>query len=296
MIHPHQAVRDLHWALTSPALMAGTTMRLDDAWFARQWTALRAWWEGIAHNPQPLLDFLENRAPVKLGHYFEALLEFWLTSGSSHRLLAKGTQVFRAGRTLGEMDFVGVDAHGHPFHWEVAVKFYLNIVGSRQWQHWVGTEKWDTLERKLHKLQRHQALLSRQPETAHLWPEWGIAPPRSAIWLKGYFFQRLGQKAIRPYASNPAHGAGWWGTLEDVEHTMAGKQHWCLPERLEWLSPVMRRDDGEVLDKPSWKSAVEYAWKQRLAPVLSVVMARQPQGHWQEESRGFVVPPEWPVL
>ena len=77
----HKIVRDLHWVLTSPHLLAPNAIvpTLPDEQAARIAARSHSWLTSLDADPSPLLEFLQSQRNVRrLGFYFASLLEFWV--------------------------------------------------------------------------------------------------------------------------------------------------------------------------------------------------------------------------
>ena len=163
--------RDLQWLLCSPPLLSNTELLAQD--IRRPETDLtpnrevQAWLADLRAAPQPLLDFIaQHRSAVKhlrLGRYAERLLEFYLRCGPAHRLAAANMALRHAPgaaandhTTLGEIDFLLHDAQGVPWHWELAVKYFLCHASDpvAQPEDFIGPDAAETLRSKLSKLER----------------------------------------------------------------------------------------------------------------------------------------------
>jgi hypothetical protein len=101
---------------------------------------------------------------LRLGHYFELLLGYWLKNSSRFQMLADHHAVYdpNDGRTIGEADWI-VQAFtaAKTQHWEAALKFYLARHDTTDFNGFVGPEPAgdDTLFRKLNHMINQQLQL-----------------------------------------------------------------------------------------------------------------------------------------
>jgi len=77
-------VRDLAWVIGSPGLLDASHPAyhgrvVDDAWCGAQLQASATWLTALDLAPLPLHSYIAARPTRRLGHYFEALIKFWLT-------------------------------------------------------------------------------------------------------------------------------------------------------------------------------------------------------------------------
>ena len=144
------AVRDLAWAIGSPALIKPEAQAFllealqiqaepasehsitwpKSSWFKNQLEEFSPILDELDKNPTPLLEALKNRKSPRLGIYFETLLIYWLTRQERFKLLHHNLPIrehtLTAGHeiTLGEFDIIVLDTStGKTLHWEVAIKF-----------------------------------------------------------------------------------------------------------------------------------------------------------------------------
>ncbi|RZU38374.1 hypothetical protein EV700_2305 [Fluviicoccus keumensis] len=161
----HPDVRNLAWALASPALLrelpdsAHPVRILDDRFWLPLFAAYRPRLDALERDPSPLVEFLAAHKNHRLGYYFEYLLLFWLQDEAFHpfRLIRHRATIMAGKITVGELDFLlrNTDS-GKVEHWEAAVKFYLGHPPLTVAGHWIGPNSHDTLGAKLTHLARQQ--------------------------------------------------------------------------------------------------------------------------------------------
>jgi len=323
------AVRDLAWLLFSPDLLRPHP----DAPLAGPWEspeevdATVEWLCRLDRDAQALHRALAASRLTRLGRYAEELLGWFLLHGPCARLVAANVALRRAGRTLGECDFLVETTRGRRLHWELAVKCYLHVGDGRGLlSDFVGPNLRDRFDLKRSHLVDHQLRVSAREEFAGL----GYAGPWLAqMFVKGWLFYRAGSDVVEasrdPVELSPEHPRGWWVTHEDWP-AFADAQHaagWSALPRLAWLAP-RRLGDAWAADEVTPTHAHEadparasnaavqphaaiepptdpHTLFERIAhtarpdePVMVAAFSAD-GGGYRERSRGFVVPDDWPA-
>lgn len=177
----------------------------------------------------------------------------------------------------------------------------------------VGTQRIDTLYRKLNHLQKHQLPLGQHPQVQAALQQ---RIDQSAYDIKGWLFYPLRSPSPEDWSRyylpepnvsdllNPQHLRGWW-LLEDafeqhLTHQESGNKRWKILPRLEWLSPhsCLFKDS---LSSAELREALQQEWlfltqhEQIPQPQLVVALEESPgqAEEWREVHRGFVIPQAW---
>lgn len=293
----HQAVRDLAWCCLSPHLLSGLVFTQNPA---ETDTHLWPWLYEIDHQPEPLLDLLNQRKSTRLGLYYETLWQFYFLHHPEWELLAYNQQIYHQGTTLGAFDFL-CRRNNEYWHWETAVKFYLcgasTIEAAKQWHEWVGPNNSDRLDLKLTHLQQHQLTLTQNPVARDwLYRHFSDAAQwRSALCLQGYFFQA--NETQNPSFANTRYCRGQWLTLEQFvqQENNFAETLWLLLDRHLWLSPAQATHAADLLNTTQLKSIAAKHCGEQLKPLLVTTM-RDWGNLWQEEKRYFLMPNQWPQV
>jgi hypothetical protein len=307
----HPLVRDLAWSVFSEDLVAATHLGKAEAHNSAaqscRVTTLTAerrdWLRQLDAAPRALSAAVERAGARRLGLYFEALWQFYLTHGPGTTLLAHNLPVRAGGRTLGEFDCLYRDPEGGCVHLELAVKLYLctrGLPGVAQTQDaradWLGPGCRDRLDRKLDRLSEHQLGLSRQPAAQRLLAERELTPTRCEAVVRGRLFRNPMQDASPP-PGFPCGGSLFsWYRLSDVdrERGIPMQGSFALLPRLAWLAPLKnaeaRGDITLVRHVGELHQLLSARMAQRDAPDL--VAALDERG--SETTRFFVVPETWP--
>ncbi|BCQ22994.1 DUF1853 family protein [Caballeronia sp. NK8] len=302
------AVRDLAWLLFAPDLL-----REGDAPLARPFDspqerdATLAWLNALDASPQSLQSLHEHtRNPrfTRLGIYAESLLGYFLAHGPAARLIAANVPLRLQRRTIGECDFLLETANDVRLHWELAVKFYLHIGNgdasrAARLSDYVGPNLQDRFDLKHARLVTHQLALTSRTEFATLGFE---GPWRAQLFIKGRLFYHglVGERIDPAPEIGACHLRGWWLTASEWRDARArasdasgDERAWVVQPRLAWLaSRRLDASDAESLIAES--DAIRTRLETTVAPTMIAAYLRDEAGNWTEESRGFIVPDDWP--
>ncbi len=231
-----QHLAALRWLLLSPPLVVppDASTPLADMGSADQ-AAIAPWLEALQADSSPLMAWMQQRLQARIGRYAEQLLEFYLTHGPTHRLLAAHVplraMVDGLTVTQGELDFLLVDAQGQHIHWELAVKFFLCMATGAVATpaDFIGPNGVETLAHKWHKLfARQLAHTPPAPWDGHTW--------RQQAFTRGWMFYRWGHAVPSCEALHPQHGTAWWIDFEQMAD-LPDAPYAYLP-RLQWMAPL----------------------------------------------------------
>ncbi|MGA8515960.1 MAG: DUF1853 family protein, partial [Burkholderiaceae bacterium] len=197
--------------------------------------AIAQWLAALEQASTPLNEWMQKRREVRIGRYAEQLLEFYLTHGPQHRLVAAHVPLRSsiAGSknpitvTHGELDFLLTDAQGQHLHWELAVKFFLcTATGDVATPtDFIGPNGVETLAHKWHKLFARQ--LTHTPPAPFDMQRW-----QPQAYTRGWMFYRWGCEVPHCEALHAEHGKGWWidwecmADLPDAYYVQLPRLHW----------------------------------------------------------------------
>lgn len=248
-------VRDLVWSLTSPDLLDIPQYPSLSATpcFAEFIEQNLDQWRALDRDDQPLRQYLQQFSNQRLGLYFERLWHFWLQQNPRFELLAHNVPLRNQQRTIGELDVVVLDRETQAVeHWELTVKFYLQVAVGVEQALYFGPGLKDRLDRKLGHLLDHQLPLGLSDEARRVLS--ALAEPIDCQRLisKGRIFYPVSS------ALNPApelhhdHLRGVWFPLAQFaehcdaanhEFSILNKQHWlgrCPPEILSYEETLIQ--------------------------------------------------------
>lgn len=297
----HHAVRDLAWVISSASLILSEgDDRVSDAWCRLAWFDRIPWLRELDREPEALTAWLKERHSRLLGHYFEALIEYWLSHWRRMEVYAVRLQVRGEERAIGEFDFLFRDRFRDiNYHWESAVKFFLRFRHSDGSHEWLGPNPRDTLQNKLTKVFRRQLLLAHNPAVKPLLHRLGIRAVQSKAFIKGYLFYPVDdwqEPEAVPAESSPRHLKGWWLPAAEVERipSRTDTDRWFVLSRHQWLSAARSRDDAPGMSREEVLTFLRQHFEGTDKPLLLAGLWRDDSGLWREWSRGFVVADHWP--
>jgi hypothetical protein len=297
-------VRDLAWLLFAPDLL-----READAVAARPFASLAErdatldWLASLDAAPQGLHEHARDPRFTRLGIYAEGLLRYFLAHGPAARLIAANVPLRRQRRTIGECDFLLEAANGARLHWELAVKFYLHIGQAEadaarpaRLSDYVGPNLQDRFDLKHARLLTHQLALTSRAEFATLGFE---GPWQAQLYIKGrLFYHGLGADAVTPAPElGEHHLRGWWLTASEWRAARAAAadtdRAWVVQPRMAWLAS-RRLGGAAAAALVAESNEITARLDHTATPTMIAAYARNEAHEWIEESRGFVVPDEWP--
>lgn len=294
----------LRWLLLSPPLVtvpSGAVAQLA-VFSSDERTSIAQWLAALEQAPAPLTAWMQTRNEVRIGRYAEQLLEFYLSHGPQHRLIAAHVPLrsVQSGSknpvtvTHGELDFLLTDAQGQHLHWELAVKFFLcTATGSVATPtDFIGPNGIETLAHKWHKLFARQ--LTHTPPTPFDTQVW-----QPQAFTRGWMFYPWGQQVPHCEALHAEHGKAWWTDWE----RMAGlpDTHYVQLPRLHWMAPLASLTqlgvDAPVLRRGAMAAHLQSLWEsgERRTDALMLAQLDERSCHAQDRAeirRFFVRPPK----
>lgn len=252
-----QTARELRWLLLSPPLLdsaPGAHAAAVQQFSAAERQTISGWLDVIERDPAALFDFVhpmnrsgsdgisptdQPRAPSpRLGRRAERLMEFFLRHGPTHRLVAANIPLRRVSpkgdcTTVGEIDFLLHDRSGRPWHWELAVKFFLCTATGLQASaaDFIGPDRAETFDTKLRKMFERQ--LSHLPP-----PPWDNEHWTPAACTRGRLFYRHDRPVPCTPGLHPAHLQGLWIEHDRLGELLGSDQPvWHVVPRHDWMLP-----------------------------------------------------------
>ena len=185
-----------------------------------------------------LKDLSEPRTTV-LGKRMEHFFHYYITHFSSEEVLAHNRQIIEDKKTLGELDFLLKDqSTGAVSHVELIFKYYLYDPeeGNSEKDHLIGPNRRDSLNRKLHRLQKRQFPLLFHPATQKLLNGLKISPENvhQKMCFKGHVFLPKQQRNISFSEINPATISGYWIRFKDFTEEEYAKNLFFSPKKKYW--------------------------------------------------------------
>jgi uncharacterized protein len=258
-----QLLADLRWLLLSPPLLCDSLFPGQIQSFSSdERESIERWLQQLATRESPLCatDF-EMQTYQRLGRYAEKLLRFFLLNfsnanhapdaidgGRPYQLLAHNLAInsnVSGASTQGEVDFLLKDSQGRPWHWELAVKFFVCEPAAVRLARdqveafeIIGPNRKDRLSLKIAKLFGRQLRhIIPAPFESTAWQPQAFAKGRIYYYLDEAppeHSQHLGKPLL-----HPEHERGFWCLANEVDQLAAkfpGATLYPL-NRSEWLSP-----------------------------------------------------------
>ncbi|MEM8670218.1 MAG: DUF1853 family protein [Planctomycetota bacterium] len=283
-------VRDLLWTVNSPALVRipfaveseQPPVDVEETLHASQIDAVHL--AHVIHRPDE----------YRVGRYFERLVVYWVQFIRACEIVAHGLPIREGKRTVGEIDLVFRDELGHLTHWEIAVKFYLQVnTGQPPAIDYVGPNANDTLARKTTRLRDHQLPLSRQ-----VFPE---VVTRHAF-VKGRIFYHWSSDCPESATNllSPAHLVGKWLRANEVEEFLSENPlNYRVLRKPFWLAEEHQLcSEGSSVNASEMEATLREHFSRGGRPILlsgfpasSDTVGSVPI---DECVRIFVVPDDWP--
>ncbi len=297
-----KTVRELAWVIASPPLLQDNLFLSYD-WFVVHYKASLSFLILLDENPGALHLFIREKQSKRLGKYFENLLEFWFLYSPNFDLLVSNWQIIEGKHTLGEIDFIVYDhLYGKFFHFEVAIKFYLQHESGREFIQWIGPNTRDRLAFKYRKLTTQQLTILDRAETKTKVEEQllDMAPQNvefsrisldniaKKCILKGFFFYSDLESKLSPKGFHPFHLRGLRLYFTEFVESTTG-YFFLLVEKGDWFS----------IQNPLFEKLMNYS-KARLLVLERMAVLPNPfmlvafDELGKESHRLMIVPNSWP--
>jgi hypothetical protein len=275
--------------MAAPNLLAEADWLVSDteclAWLDAAMPQLLA----LDENPAPLINWITVSSPQRLGRYFEVLLGYWMAHLMPVTWFVTNQVVKSERIVLGEYDLLWRDQHGALQHWEVSVKFYLQIDCDAGFAGYVGSMTRDRLDLKVVHLRDKQLHLANLPEGQASLPI-AYESVRARALLKGWLFYPANTTPQPASGLSTQHLQAWWARWGQLN--LSPSLHWRILPRLAWLTPAILFDATCLLNESEFVLHLSEHFTQHQLPVLVAGLAVQ-DGVWYEQTRGFIVSSNW---
>ena len=287
--YKHKVVRDLAWCITSENLL-NHPLCVQKEFFEIDLNTFQDHLNSLDIDPSLLVDFLASKNTHRLGHYFEALVCYWLSVSKRFEILTSNYPLRdKKGITKGEVDLIVKDTITQKIeHWELAVKFYLasptvNVTL------FIGPNANDYLHLKLQKLVEHQCEILKREEGIQLLADLNIQEVEARLFVKGALYYHPKKKYSNSPIINPLHNKGWWIYYKEAQEFLKEDCQFLLLHKKDWLSSISQNEN--LLSKSDCLALLDSELKD--SP-RSLYLACFKNGDL--ESTGFVVHDNWPKL
>ncbi|MBT8448293.1 MAG: DUF1853 family protein [Gammaproteobacteria bacterium] len=270
----NRVARDLSWLSTSPEIISVAALR------QAKIPSLNAGRELLSC---AFGDVPQISSTNRLGLYFEQLCRFQFEQHPEVNIVSANQQIIHEKHTIGEFDLI-IEHLKTRIHFELAVKFYLQIGPGDQLSHWVGPNLKDRFDNKYERLVNHQLKLSENPFVKAWLDAESICIDEIGLITRGrlYYPYACFMEAdfLFPVEVEKSHLQGFWmsGSQFRQEQSLAEFSCFELPRGF-WLSEVTSH---EILTFQPFDG-------DGVSQVTAVVLWHDNKEHM----RGFIVPEEW---
>lgn len=287
--YKHKIVRDLAWCITSENLL-NHSLCVQKEFFESDLNTFQDHLNSLDKDPSPLVDFLASKNTHRLGHYFEALVYYWLSVSKRFEILISNYPLRdKKGITKGEVDLIVKDTSTQKIeHWELAVKFYLALPTENE-ALFIGPNANDYLHLKLQKLVEHQCGILKTEEGIQLLTDLNIQAFEARLFVKGALYYHPKMTYSNSASINPLHNKGWWIYYNEAKTFLKDDCQFLLLHKKDWLSTVSQNEN--LLSKSDCLALLDSELKD--SP-RSLYLACFKNGDLQ--STGFVVHDNWPKI
>lgn len=287
------ALRNLHlqriwWAINSPSLLRHPQevnyLQNDDHAMQLQEILLKQ-----DQNDELINQHFDSLGPMAMGRYFEQLLFFLINLDPNYELLAENRQIIEDKITLGELDLIIRNVHSRKLeHWEIALKFYLQIENNPGPEHMLGPSTKDNLQRKMIKLLGSQLLLSERDEIKEEFPKL-----KAKLFVRGIFFYPWQQASCTSEGVSMDHLKGEWLKLSELPQLKDSGKHWRLKSKPSWIGGEIYFKEDDLLSFDGIQGECRQNIESTGRPQL-IALFKNHIDFWFENAYYFVVPDEWP--
>lgn len=243
----------------------------------------------LDHEQEAVNKHFENLGAMPMGRYFEQLIFFALQHDPHYELLEENRQIFDDKITIGELDLVVLNKlSGVIEHWEIALKFYLQVANSAEPVYMLGPSTRDNLAKKLDKLLDAQIPLSQIEEIQKDYPA-----IQAKLMVKGIFFYPWGQNWTLSQGVSAKHLRGNWLSLDAFKQLSNNSDKWLLRKKPNWIGGLEFTDPKSLFDLFEVSEQCALAFAENKGPQF-ISRFKLTNGLWQEEEHFFVCPDAWP--
>lgn len=256
--------RDLAWLIASPSLLRTTDnmSAISSEEYAQWFEASKMWMKAEDDLAFYLQEKVNTPRQYKLGLYAEDLMLHFFEAHPFYELLSHDLQIFHEKpnekQCIGAMDFIvrsksrgELEASPPEIeHWEMAIKYYLQLEPSDDWNDFIGPSGKDSMHRKLTKMLGKQLPLSLRAETHKRLTSLGIpVPTRRRILSKGIFFQQWNVAFQAPEGTDLHQPTGTWIRCKDfIEQFIFSVKRWKIRRHPRWIAPYITANEAELLN------------------------------------------------
>jgi len=246
----------------------------------------------LADQNQELVNaHFDTLGQMPMGRYFEQLLIFILERDQRYDLLAHNVQIIEDKITRGELDLILYDRKNKEhLHWEVALKFYLQVGETGDHHNFLGPSKRDFLGRKMKKLRQNQMPLSRHPQIRE---KYGSL--KSGLFLKGQLFYPFKKDIVQPHQANTAASSFEYLSIKDFKNQAWPEEAtFKILKKPDWIGPKDLSPESELFNAKEVLEQLHQEMERIDRPQLVALFKKQ-DARYLEQERYFVTSENWPL-
>ncbi|WP_421750982.1 DUF1853 family protein [Croceimicrobium sp.] len=232
----------------------------------------------------------EAQVPQVMGRYFEQLILYVLELDPHYEVLAANVQIIEAKITRGELDLILYDKQkDQKRHWEVALKYYLQVGEDGNHHNFLGPSRRDFLGRKMEKLRKLQLPLSDHPQIKAAYGDL-----KSELFLKGELYYPWAKNPILPDQAQAEATPYYFLSLNQLKELYSESQgRFCILKKPDWIGSYFTKNSSECLSFSELEEELETEFQRIYRPQLIAKMMENPNS-LKEEKRYFIIPEGWP--
>lgn len=243
----------------------------------------------LDEKPEAVNHFFEGLGYMPLGRYFEQLLFYIMERDPYYKVRWQNQQIINdKGITEGEIDLIVEKDTGEIEHWEIALKYYLQVKPSTDHQYYLGPSRRDFLAKKMEKLNRHQLKLGAHPQTL---AEFGEIP--SKLFLKGELYFPRERDLVFPEAHQAKAHLYYYLPFSQLDSLAEESPHFKILFKPDWLSPFESSDPSLMRSFHQVKMELGEQFSNLYRPQLLALLDFH-EGSFVERQRFFILPDNWP--
>ncbi|QNR25641.1 DUF1853 family protein [Croceimicrobium hydrocarbonivorans] len=232
----------------------------------------------------------EAQVPQVMGRYFEQLLLYVLELDPHYEVLAANVQIIEDKITRGELDLILYDKKKEQKrHWEVALKYYLQVGEDGNHHNFLGPSRRDFLGRKMEKLRKLQLPLSHHSQIR---AEFGDL--KSELFLKGELYYPWAKEKLWPNQARADAPSFYFLSIHQLKelHSVSTAK-FCILKKPDWIGPYFTESPSECFSLTKLVEELEAEFQRIYRPQLIAKMSDS-KSSFKEEERYFIIPDGWP--
>ncbi len=282
-------LRRIQWALETPSFL-DLDITAEYYYHPGHKEKVHAILQELDQDPESLNHYFESLGYMPLGRYFEQLLFFILDRDPYYEVLWANQQIVNElGITEGEIDLVIQKVGGEIEHWEIALKYYLQVQASTDHNFYLGPSRKDFLAKKMAKLYEHQLKLGKHTQVVS---KFGSIP--SKLFLKGELYYPKSSSLYRPQSYQEQAKVYHHIKFEDLAEMQERSHYFKILFKPDWLGPYQTEDPSILRNFREVKIELKEEFSHLYRPQL-LALIRIESEQYVEFERYFILPKDWPA-